>query len=169
MLDRIAAAVRLAEQLERPRDQSVHACDVVLEDGTVELRLHASGDVRIARWAAERQGELFRRAFSRELVRVVDGERIASRLDPLMGWSRSLRSGCPPREGHPTQTTAGLSVSITFALVELARWWGCGRKTDATTVFRPHPLGPRPFRPPNRSEVARQWRAHRRQPVLTAP
>jgi exopolyphosphatase/guanosine-5'-triphosphate,3'-diphosphate pyrophosphatase len=67
MLDRIAATVRLAEQLERSRDQSVHACDVELQDGTVELRLHASGDVRIARWAAERQGDLFKRAFDREL------------------------------------------------------------------------------------------------------
>ena len=68
MLDRIAATVRLAEQLERPRDQSVHACDVRAgRDGTVELRLHASGDVRIARWAAERQGDLFKRAFDREL------------------------------------------------------------------------------------------------------
>src|SRR4051812_36433187 len=66
-LDRIAAVVRLAEQLERPRDQSVHACDVHLHDGTVELQLHFSGDVRIARWAAERQGDLFRRAFAREL------------------------------------------------------------------------------------------------------
>jgi exopolyphosphatase/guanosine-5'-triphosphate,3'-diphosphate pyrophosphatase len=67
MLDRIAATVRLAEQLERSRDQSVHACDVELSDGTVELHLHASGDVRIARWAAERQRDLFRRAFDRGL------------------------------------------------------------------------------------------------------
>ena len=59
--------MRLAEQLERSRDQSVHACDVALSDGTVELRLRASGDVRIARWAAERQGDLFKRAFDRSL------------------------------------------------------------------------------------------------------
>ena len=60
MLDRIAATVRLAEQLERPRDQSVHACDVQVAQRTVELRLHAEEDVTIARWAAERQGDLFR-------------------------------------------------------------------------------------------------------------
>ncbi len=66
-LDRISACVRLAEQLERSRDQSVHACEVVVLDGTAELRLRASGDTRIARWAAERQGDLFKRAFAREL------------------------------------------------------------------------------------------------------
>jgi exopolyphosphatase/guanosine-5'-triphosphate,3'-diphosphate pyrophosphatase len=66
-LNRIAACVRLAEQLERSRDQSVHMCEVFVHDGTAELRLHASGDTRIARWAAERQGDLFKRAFDREL------------------------------------------------------------------------------------------------------
>ena len=63
-LDRIAACVRLAEQLERSRDQSVHACEVAVHDGTAELQLRADGDTRIARWAAERQGDLFKRAFA---------------------------------------------------------------------------------------------------------
>ena len=67
LLDRLAAMVRLAEQLERSRDQSVRAVDVHVVDGRVELRLHADEDVRIARWAAERQSDVFRRAFDREL------------------------------------------------------------------------------------------------------
>ena len=67
MLDRLAAAVRIAEQLERSRDQSVHACDVHVRDGHVDLRLHADEDVTIARWATERQGDVFRRAFGRDL------------------------------------------------------------------------------------------------------
>jgi exopolyphosphatase/guanosine-5'-triphosphate,3'-diphosphate pyrophosphatase len=67
LLDRISATLRLAEQLERSRDQAVHATDVRVDDGGVALTLHASEDVTIARWAAERQGELFRRAFGREL------------------------------------------------------------------------------------------------------
>src|SRR3954465_14420982 len=67
-LDRIAAMVRLAEQLERSRDQAVRATDVALRDGTVELRLHADADVSIARWAAERQADVFQRAFGRELT-----------------------------------------------------------------------------------------------------
>jgi exopolyphosphatase/guanosine-5'-triphosphate,3'-diphosphate pyrophosphatase len=68
MLDRLSATLRLAEQLERSRDQAVRATDVSVEDGDVELRLHATEDVTIARWAAERQGDLFRRAFGRDLT-----------------------------------------------------------------------------------------------------
>jgi exopolyphosphatase / guanosine-5'-triphosphate,3'-diphosphate pyrophosphatase len=67
MLNRISAVVRLGEQLERSRDQAVSAADVQVEDGRVELRLEATEDVTIARWAAERQGDLFRRAFGRDL------------------------------------------------------------------------------------------------------
>jgi exopolyphosphatase/guanosine-5'-triphosphate,3'-diphosphate pyrophosphatase len=67
MLDRLAAAVRVAEQLERSRNQAVRACDVDVEDGHVRLRLHAKEDVTVARWATERQGDVFRKAFGREL------------------------------------------------------------------------------------------------------
>jgi exopolyphosphatase/guanosine-5'-triphosphate,3'-diphosphate pyrophosphatase len=67
LLNRIAAAVRIAEQLERSRDQAVHACDIVVEDASVSLRLRADEDVTIARWATERQGDVFRKAFGRDL------------------------------------------------------------------------------------------------------
>ena len=67
LLNRISAAVRIAEQLERSRDQAVSACDVHVRNGHVELRLHADDDVTIARWATERQGDVFRKAFGREL------------------------------------------------------------------------------------------------------
>jgi exopolyphosphatase / guanosine-5'-triphosphate,3'-diphosphate pyrophosphatase len=67
LLGRIATMVRLAEQLERSRDQAVHAARVEVQDGQVALRLEADEDVTIARWAAERQRELFARAFGREL------------------------------------------------------------------------------------------------------
>jgi exopolyphosphatase/guanosine-5'-triphosphate,3'-diphosphate pyrophosphatase len=67
LLNRIAAAVRIAEQLERSRDQAVRACDVLVKNGRVELRLHAEADVTIARWATERQGDVFRKAFGRDL------------------------------------------------------------------------------------------------------
>ena len=62
-----AQLVRLGEQLERSRDQSVHEAHVGIDDGHVELRLEAEEDVTIARWAAQRQRELFKRAFGREL------------------------------------------------------------------------------------------------------
>jgi exopolyphosphatase / guanosine-5'-triphosphate,3'-diphosphate pyrophosphatase len=67
LLDRITVMVRLAEQLERSRDQAVRKAKVEVRDGVVELKLRADEDVTIARWATERQGDVFRRAFGREL------------------------------------------------------------------------------------------------------
>ena len=68
LLNRIAVMVRLAEQLERSRDQAVRAADVNVRDGVVELRLRASEDVTIARWAAEREAGVFRVAFGQDLA-----------------------------------------------------------------------------------------------------
>ena len=51
-----------------PRDQTVRHAGVVVEDGRVELRLQAKADVTISRWAAQRQADLFRRAFGKELT-----------------------------------------------------------------------------------------------------
>jgi exopolyphosphatase/guanosine-5'-triphosphate,3'-diphosphate pyrophosphatase len=67
MLNRLAAAVRIAEQLERSRDQAVSAFDVSVDNGQVDLRLRAKEDVTVARWATERQGDVFRKAFGRNL------------------------------------------------------------------------------------------------------
>ncbi|HEX2103607.1 MAG TPA: Ppx/GppA phosphatase family protein [Solirubrobacteraceae bacterium] len=66
-LDRIAALLRLAEDLERSRDQEVRAAHVAVDDGAVRLGLEADGDVRVARWAARREVDLFDRAFGRPL------------------------------------------------------------------------------------------------------
>jgi exopolyphosphatase/guanosine-5'-triphosphate,3'-diphosphate pyrophosphatase len=66
-LDRCAALLRLAEDLERSRDQLVRSTDLELNDGTVELKLIASGESAVPRWAAGRERELFARAFHREL------------------------------------------------------------------------------------------------------
>jgi exopolyphosphatase/guanosine-5'-triphosphate,3'-diphosphate pyrophosphatase len=68
LLARCSAILRLAEQLERPRDQTVQGARVSVENGVVELRLEHSEDVTVARWAAERQRDLFSRALGRELV-----------------------------------------------------------------------------------------------------
>jgi len=67
LVTRCAALLRIGEQLERSRDQAVHEAIVEVQDGEVELRLQADEDVTVACWAAERQGELFERAFGREL------------------------------------------------------------------------------------------------------
>jgi exopolyphosphatase/guanosine-5'-triphosphate,3'-diphosphate pyrophosphatase len=69
ILDRCALFLRLAEDLERSRDQLVREVHVHFEsNGHVRLALHADGDVRVARWAASRETDLFRRAFARELT-----------------------------------------------------------------------------------------------------
>jgi exopolyphosphatase / guanosine-5'-triphosphate,3'-diphosphate pyrophosphatase len=66
-LDRLACLLRLAEDLERPRDQSVRSADVHLQNGAVRLDLHADEGAEVARWAAEREVDLFRRAFGKGL------------------------------------------------------------------------------------------------------
>jgi exopolyphosphatase/guanosine-5'-triphosphate,3'-diphosphate pyrophosphatase len=66
-LDRLAVLLRLAEDLERSRDQLVQRTTLELDDGTVQLRLIADGESAVPRWAAGRERELFARAFHREL------------------------------------------------------------------------------------------------------
>jgi exopolyphosphatase/guanosine-5'-triphosphate,3'-diphosphate pyrophosphatase len=66
-LDRCATLLRLAEDLERSRDQLVRATSLALCNGDVELRLIADGESAVPRWAARREGELFARAFHRGL------------------------------------------------------------------------------------------------------
>ncbi len=68
LLDRCAVLLRLAEDLERSRDQAVRAAHVtVAGDDVVRLDLVADGEARVPRWAASRETELFARAFGREL------------------------------------------------------------------------------------------------------
>jgi len=65
-----AALLRIAEQLERNRDQVVRAARLTRpggKSGDVELELETIGDDTVARWGAERQGELFERAFGAPL------------------------------------------------------------------------------------------------------
>jgi exopolyphosphatase/guanosine-5'-triphosphate,3'-diphosphate pyrophosphatase len=67
-LDRCAVLLRLAEDLERSRDQLVRGTSLALHDDEVELRLIAEGEPVVPRWAARRETELFARAFHRELA-----------------------------------------------------------------------------------------------------
>ena len=64
-LDRCAALLRLAEDLERSRDQLVRSTSIALrDDDEVELRLIVDGGgSAVPRWAAARESELFSRAF----------------------------------------------------------------------------------------------------------
>jgi len=66
-LDRCAVLLRLAEDLERSRDQVVRGTTIALRDREVELRLIADGESVVPRWAASREAQLFSRAFDRAL------------------------------------------------------------------------------------------------------
>jgi exopolyphosphatase / guanosine-5'-triphosphate,3'-diphosphate pyrophosphatase len=68
LLARTSTLLRLAEDLERPRDQLVRAAHAHVSDGRVELRLETSGDASVSRWAAARETDLFASAFRHELV-----------------------------------------------------------------------------------------------------
>src|SRR5688500_17308861 len=48
LLARCAAVLRIADQLERARDQTVEHADVDVADGPVELRLRGQGDVTVS-------------------------------------------------------------------------------------------------------------------------
>ncbi len=66
-LDRCAVLLRLAEDLERSRDQLVKRTTFDLSNGDVRLGLIADGEAAVPRWAAARETELFARAFDRGL------------------------------------------------------------------------------------------------------
>jgi exopolyphosphatase / guanosine-5'-triphosphate,3'-diphosphate pyrophosphatase len=67
MLDRCSALLRLAEDLERSRDQLVRQASLAAGNGGVRLMLVADGETAVPRWAAGREGELFQRAFGQRL------------------------------------------------------------------------------------------------------
>jgi len=66
-LARGAALLRLAEQLERTRDQLVSEIRVRVDDDRVFLELIHDGDASVAHQATQRQVELFEQAFGRRL------------------------------------------------------------------------------------------------------
>jgi exopolyphosphatase/guanosine-5'-triphosphate,3'-diphosphate pyrophosphatase len=68
LLARISTLLRLAEDLERPRDQLVREAHASVDNGTVELRLVTDGDASVSRWAAAREQDLFAAAFGHDLV-----------------------------------------------------------------------------------------------------
>jgi exopolyphosphatase/guanosine-5'-triphosphate,3'-diphosphate pyrophosphatase len=67
-LDRCATLLRLAEDLERSRDQLVREAHLAVDDGEARLELVADGDIAVPRWAAGRETELFARAFGPKLL-----------------------------------------------------------------------------------------------------
>jgi exopolyphosphatase/guanosine-5'-triphosphate,3'-diphosphate pyrophosphatase len=70
LLDRCAVILRLAEHLERGRDQSVSEARLHTNGDGVDLHLKAGGDLTLPRWSVERygDGEAFERVFHRRLL-----------------------------------------------------------------------------------------------------
>ena len=69
LLTRCAVLLRLAEGLERGRDQVVSAARIArTRDGAVELTLVADDGAALPRWAASREAGLFERAYGAPLV-----------------------------------------------------------------------------------------------------
>jgi exopolyphosphatase/guanosine-5'-triphosphate,3'-diphosphate pyrophosphatase len=67
LLTRCATLLRLAEQLERSRDQLVESVRVSADDDRVVVTLTSSSDLCVARWSAERMADAFAEAFGRRL------------------------------------------------------------------------------------------------------
>ena len=65
-----ALILRLAEHLERGRDQSVSEVHLRTNGDGISLHLLAEGDLTLPRWSVERYGddEAFERTFHRPLV-----------------------------------------------------------------------------------------------------
>jgi exopolyphosphatase / guanosine-5'-triphosphate,3'-diphosphate pyrophosphatase len=63
----LCGVIRLAEQLERSRDQSVASVAVRAEDGVVKLEPDAGGDPTVAIWSARRNAGLLASALGREV------------------------------------------------------------------------------------------------------
>jgi exopolyphosphatase/guanosine-5'-triphosphate,3'-diphosphate pyrophosphatase len=70
LLDRCSVILRLAEHLERGRDQSVSQVRLRANGHGVDLHLEADGDLTLQRWSVERygDGEAFERVFRRRLL-----------------------------------------------------------------------------------------------------
>lgn len=71
-LSRLAACLRVAEQLERGRAGGISDLRMEAPDGVVRLSVRADGDPSIALWSAALEGPAFERAFRRRLELAVD-------------------------------------------------------------------------------------------------
>jgi exopolyphosphatase / guanosine-5'-triphosphate,3'-diphosphate pyrophosphatase len=70
LLERCSVVLRLAEHLERGRDQSVSEARLRANGHGVDLHLEAAGDLTLPRWSVERygDGDAFQRVFGRRLL-----------------------------------------------------------------------------------------------------
>jgi exopolyphosphatase / guanosine-5'-triphosphate,3'-diphosphate pyrophosphatase len=67
LLEVLCGVIRLAEQLERSRDQSVAGVGVAADNGLVRLEARATGDPTVPIWSARRNADLLERAIHRKV------------------------------------------------------------------------------------------------------
>ena len=60
--------LRLADNLNRNREQRIRGVDCRLRDGHVVLQVHSQGDTDLEQWAAERAAEVFQQVYSRSVA-----------------------------------------------------------------------------------------------------
>ena len=60
--------LRLADSLDRSKDQRVESLECQARNGNVVLRLRSDADVDLEQWAAERVADVFREAYGRQLA-----------------------------------------------------------------------------------------------------
>ncbi len=89
-VQKLAALLRLAEDLERSRAQVVRGVRCLVDDQLIEVRALTRGPAGAELWAANRNSDIFRAAYARELC--VTGVAEAAALEPL---ARSLISSQP--------------------------------------------------------------------------
>jgi exopolyphosphatase/guanosine-5'-triphosphate,3'-diphosphate pyrophosphatase len=64
----LAGTIRLAEQLERSRDQTVSGVHVTSDNGDVRIDPDAPADADVAIWSARRNADLLERALDRHVA-----------------------------------------------------------------------------------------------------
>ena len=115
MLTRCSAVLRVAEQLERSRDQAVDRVRVKVANGRVELTLDAHEDVSIARWAALERGRRVQegvraRAGDQRGPLISAGETVTSSRSETASTTSSSASSLPP-PGSASQVTRIMPVA----------------------------------------------------------
>ena len=60
--------LRLADALDRSKDQRVESLECQTRDGDVVLRLRSDADVELEQWAGERVADVFREVYGRPLA-----------------------------------------------------------------------------------------------------
>jgi exopolyphosphatase/guanosine-5'-triphosphate,3'-diphosphate pyrophosphatase len=59
--------LRLADNLNRSRQQRITGVECRVRDGEVVLQVHSSHDIDLEQWAAERSGQAFRQIYNRPI------------------------------------------------------------------------------------------------------